>query len=72
MNYPYFVAEDTTTQHAYVPAANYHSQTVFIDYDIRGRTRVQQLRCSAVQRSGGRHGHRLRIAHDVYDDGLNL
>ena len=36
VNYPYFVAEDTTTQHAYVPAANYHSQTVFIDYDIRG------------------------------------
>lgn len=34
VNYPYFVAEDTTTQHAYVPAANYHSQTVFIDYDI--------------------------------------
>jgi hypothetical protein len=39
VNYPYFVAEDTSTQHAYVPAANYHSQTVFIDYDIRsGRT----------------------------------
>jgi hypothetical protein len=36
VNYPYFVAEDTTTQRAYVPAANYHSQTVFIDYDIRG------------------------------------
>jgi len=35
VDYPYFVAEDTTTQHAYVPAANYHSQTVFIDYDIR-------------------------------------
>ncbi len=35
VNYPYFVAEDTTTQHAYVPAANYQSQTVFIDYDIR-------------------------------------
>jgi hypothetical protein len=36
VNYPYFVAEDMTTQHAYVPAANYHSETVFIDYDIRG------------------------------------
>ncbi|MGA2761202.1 MAG: hypothetical protein ABSF08_12900 [Candidatus Cybelea sp.] len=36
VNYPYFVAEDLTTQHAYVPGANYHSQTVFIDYDIRG------------------------------------
>jgi hypothetical protein len=35
VNYPYFVAEDMTTQHAYVPAANYHSQTVFIDYDIK-------------------------------------
>ncbi len=35
VNYPYFVAEDTTTQHAYVPAANHDSQTVFIDYDIR-------------------------------------
>ena len=35
VNYPYFVAEDTTTQHAYVPAANYDSQTVFIDYDIK-------------------------------------
>lgn len=35
VNYPYFVAEDTTTQHAYVPAANYDSQTVFIDYDIQ-------------------------------------
>lgn len=35
VDYPYFVAEDTTTQHAYVPAANYESQTVFIDYDIR-------------------------------------
>ncbi|MGA8661957.1 MAG: hypothetical protein WB644_06630, partial [Candidatus Cybelea sp.] len=35
VNYPYFVAEDMTTQHAYVPAANYHSQTVFIDYDIQ-------------------------------------
>jgi hypothetical protein len=34
VNYPYFVAEDTTTLHAYVPAANYDSQTVFIDYDI--------------------------------------
>jgi hypothetical protein len=35
VNYPYFVAEDMTTQHAYVPAANYHSQTVFIDYAIQ-------------------------------------
>jgi hypothetical protein len=35
VNYPYFVAEDTTTQHAYVPAANYESQTVFIDYDLQ-------------------------------------
>jgi hypothetical protein len=34
VNYPYFVAEDTTTHRAYVPAANYHSQTVFIDFDI--------------------------------------
>lgn len=34
VNYPYFVAEDTTTHHAYVPAANYHSQTVFIDFDV--------------------------------------
>jgi hypothetical protein len=35
VNFPYFVAEDMTTQHAYVPAANYDSQTVFIDYDIQ-------------------------------------
>jgi hypothetical protein len=35
VDYPYLVAEDTTTQHAYVPAANYNSQTVFIDYDVR-------------------------------------
>ncbi|HVR47992.1 MAG TPA: hypothetical protein VMT95_15285 [Candidatus Binatia bacterium] len=34
VNFPYFVAEDTTTHHAYVPAANYHSQTVFIDFDV--------------------------------------
>jgi len=34
VNYPYFVAEDTTMHHAYVPAANYHSQTVFIDFDV--------------------------------------
>ncbi|MBV8281997.1 MAG: hypothetical protein JO347_08035 [Candidatus Eremiobacteraeota bacterium] len=34
VNYPYFVAEDTSTHHAYVPAANYHSQTVFIDWDV--------------------------------------
>ena len=35
VNYPYLTAEDTSTQHAYVPAANYDSQTVFIDYDIQ-------------------------------------
>jgi hypothetical protein len=35
VNYPYFVAEDTTTHHAYVPAANYSSQTVFIDFNVR-------------------------------------
>jgi hypothetical protein len=35
VNYPYFVAEDTTTHHAYVPAANYHSKTVFIDFNVR-------------------------------------
>jgi hypothetical protein len=35
VNYPYLVAEDTTTHHAYVPAANYHSETVFIDFDVR-------------------------------------
>jgi hypothetical protein len=35
VNYPYFVAEDTATQHAYVPAANHDSETVFIDYDLR-------------------------------------
>jgi hypothetical protein len=34
VNYPYLVAEDTTTHHAYVPAANYQSQTVFIDFDV--------------------------------------
>jgi hypothetical protein len=34
VNYPYLVAEDTTTHHAYVPAANYHSQTVFADFNI--------------------------------------
>lgn len=34
VNFPYFVAEDTTTHHAYVPAANYYSQTVFIDFDV--------------------------------------
>jgi len=39
VNYPYLVAEDTSTQHAYVPAANYSSQTVFIDYDVQtGKT----------------------------------
>ncbi len=39
VNYPYFVSEDTSTQHAYVPAANYSSQTVFIDYDVQtGKT----------------------------------
>src|ERR1700736_3223215 len=30
VNYPYLVAEDTTTHHAYVPAANYQSETVFV------------------------------------------
>jgi hypothetical protein len=35
VNYPYFVAEDTSSRHAYVPAANYSSQTIFIDYDLR-------------------------------------
>jgi hypothetical protein len=35
VNYPYFVAEDTETDRAYVPAANYHSQTVFVDFDLR-------------------------------------
>jgi hypothetical protein len=35
VNYPYLVAEDTTTHHAYVPAANYRSETVFIDFDVR-------------------------------------
>jgi hypothetical protein len=34
VNYPYLVAEDTATHHAYVPAANYRSETVFIDYDV--------------------------------------
>ncbi|HZY95740.1 MAG TPA: hypothetical protein VFE35_01425 [Candidatus Cybelea sp.] len=34
VNYPYLVAEDTTTRHAYVPAANYQSDTVFVDFNI--------------------------------------
>jgi len=34
VNYPYLVAEDTTTHHAYVPAANYHSETVFVDFNV--------------------------------------
>jgi len=34
VNYPYLVAEDMGTHHAYVPAANYSSNTVFIDYDV--------------------------------------
>jgi hypothetical protein len=34
VDYPYLVAEDTTTHHAYVPAANYHSETVFVDFDL--------------------------------------
>jgi len=35
VNYPYLVAEDTSTHHAYVPAANYSSETVFMDFDVR-------------------------------------
>jgi hypothetical protein len=35
VNYPYFVAEDMATHRAYVPAANYQSQTVFVDFDLR-------------------------------------
>ena len=35
VNYPYLVAEDTTTHHAYIPAANYQSETVFVDFDVR-------------------------------------
>jgi len=35
VNYPYLVAEDITTHHAYVPAANYRSETVFVDFDTR-------------------------------------
>lgn len=35
VNYPYFVAEDTSTHQAYVPAANFYSQTIFIDFDVR-------------------------------------
>jgi hypothetical protein len=34
VNYPYLVAEDTTTHHAYVPAANYQSETVFVDFNV--------------------------------------
>jgi hypothetical protein len=34
VNYPYLVAEDTTTHHAYVPAANYQSETVFVNFDV--------------------------------------
>jgi hypothetical protein len=34
VDYPYLVAEDTATHRAYVPAANYHSETVFIDFNV--------------------------------------
>jgi hypothetical protein len=34
VDYPYLVAEDTTTQHAYVPGANSDSQEVFIDFNV--------------------------------------
>lgn len=34
VNYPYLVSEDTATHHAYVPAANYRSETVFIDFNV--------------------------------------
>ena len=38
INYPYLVAEDVQTKHAYVPGANYQSETVFIDYNtVTGR-----------------------------------
>jgi hypothetical protein len=72
VDYPYLVAEDTSTQHAYVPAANYKLADGLHRLRRTNGQGVQQLRGPAVQRPRRRPGDRLVQPHDVHDDGHDL